>query len=38
MKAEMTHCWRHLLLVNMPFINEDKVLIKTLFQLKGLNV
>jgi len=36
-KAEMTHFQRHCLLVNMPFTEEDKILIKNLFELKGDN-
>jgi len=36
-KAEMTHFQRHCLLVNMPFTKEDKILIKSLFELKGYN-
>jgi len=34
-KGEMTHFWRHLLFVNMPFTNEDMILINNLFDLKG---
>ena len=34
----MTHFQRHWLFVNMPFIKEDKILIKNLFELKGYNV
>jgi len=33
----MTHFQRHSLLVNMPFTNEDKILIKNLSELKGYN-
>ena len=33
----MTHFQRHCLLVNMPFTEEDKNLIKNLFELKGYN-
>jgi len=35
-KAEMTHFQRHCLLINMPFTKEDKILIKNLFELKGI--
>jgi len=33
----MTHCDVIAVFVNMEFINEDKVLMKSLFQLKGYN-
>jgi len=36
-KAEITHFQSHCLLVNMPFTEEDKILIKNLFELKGYN-
>jgi len=37
MNAEVTLFQRHWLFVNIPFINEDKILIKNLFELKGYN-
>jgi len=33
----MTHFQLHWLFVKTPFTKEDKILIKTLFELKGLN-
>jgi len=33
----MTHLQRHWLFVNMPFTNEDKILIKNVLELKGYN-
>jgi len=35
--ADTTNFQRHWLFVNMPFTKEDKILIKTLFELKGYN-
>jgi len=34
-KPKMTHFWRHWLIVNMTFTEEDKILINNLFYLKG---
>ena len=33
----MTYFKRHWLFVNMPFTKEDKIVIKSLFELKGYN-
>jgi len=33
----MTHFQRHWLFVNIPFIKEDKILIKNLLELKDYN-
>jgi len=37
MKAEITHFQRHWLFANMQFTKEDKILIKNLFEFKGLH-
>jgi len=34
-RAKTTHFWRHWLFVDMPFTEEDKILINNLLDLKG---